>query len=87
MYEACVVEKDFDKGRQIMSAMMPLMNALDGGKFVQSIKFGCELNGLRVGDVRAPLRPLNSDDKRSLQTVITHVKRTVAHVKSEASHA
>jgi len=86
MYEACVLEKNFDKGRQIMSAMMPLMNALDGGKFVQCIKFGCELNGLKVGDVRAPLRPLNADDKRSLQTVITNVKRTVAHITSGASH-
>ena len=70
-----------------MSAMMPLMNALDGGKFVQSIKFGCELNGLKVGDVRAPLRPLNSQDKRSLQTVISNVKRTVAHITSGANHA
>lgn len=87
LYEACVVEKDFDKGRQIMSAMMPLMHALDGGKFVQCIKFGCELNGLKVGDVRAPLRPLNANDKRSLQTVITNVKRTVAHLTSGASHA
>ncbi|HXR02509.1 MAG TPA: dihydrodipicolinate synthase family protein, partial [Pseudomonas sp.] len=34
LYEACVLEKNFDKGRQIMLAMMPLMNALDGGKFV-----------------------------------------------------
>lgn len=87
MYEACVVEKNFDKGRQIMSAMMPLMNALDGGKFVQCIKFGCELNGLKVGNVRAPLRPLNSEDKRSLQTVITGVKRTVAHITSGACNA
>lgn len=87
LYEACVIKKDFDKGRRIMSAMMPLMNALDGGKFVQCIKFGCELNGLNVGDVRAPLRPLNSEDKRSLQSVITTVKRTVAYVTSGANNA
>lgn len=84
LYEACVIEKNFDKGRQIMSAMMPLMNTLDGGKFVQCIKFGCELNGLNVGDVRAPLRPLNADDKRSLHNVISTVKRTVAHITSGA---
>lgn len=86
LYEACVLEKDFDKGRQIMAALMPLMNFLDGGKFVQSIKFGCELNGLKVGDVRAPLCPLNEDDKRSLQAVIATAKRTVAHITS-GSHA
>ena len=49
LYEACVVEKNFDKGRRIMTAMMPLMNFLDGGKFVQSIKYGCELAGLKAG--------------------------------------
>jgi len=44
--EACVVDKDFDKGRAMMMAMLPLMDFLEGGKFVQSIKYGCELAGL-----------------------------------------
>ena len=57
LYEACVIEKNFDKGRRIMSAMLPLMDFLEGGKFVQSIKFGCQLAGLRSGGVRAPLQP------------------------------
>ena len=42
----------------IMTAMLPLMNFLDGGKFVQSIKYGCELDGLKAGSLRAPLRGL-----------------------------
>lgn len=87
LYEACVVEKNFDKGRKIMSAMLPFMNLLDGGKFVQSIKFGCELSGLKVGNVRAPLRPLNSEEKRALQTVVTNLKRTIAQIISGANHA
>lgn len=86
LYEACVVEKDFDKGRCIMSAMLPLMNLLDGGKFVQSIKFGCELQGLPVGQVRAPLRPLDAGEKRTLQTVVVTLKRTVARITAGASH-
>lgn len=86
LYEACVLEKDFDKGRRIMSAMMPLMNALDGGKFVQSIKYGCELAGLKVGDVRLPLQPLDLEEKQSLQTIIANVKRDVARITSGASH-
>lgn len=49
LYEACVVEGDFAKGRKIMSAMMPLMNNLDEGDFVQKIKAGCELEGLTAG--------------------------------------
>lgn len=83
LYEACVVEKDFDKGRAIMKALLPLMAVLEGGgKFVQCIKHGSELAGLRVGNVRPPLRPLNAEEKRSLQTVVTNLKRTIAHITS-----
>lgn len=85
LYEACVREKDFDKGRAIMKALLPLMAVLEGGgKFVQCIKFGCELEGLAVGDARPPLRPLNSEEKRSLETVVKTLKRTVAHITSGA---
>jgi 4-hydroxy-tetrahydrodipicolinate synthase len=86
LYEACVIEKNFDKGRQIMSAMMPLMNALDGGKFVQSIKYGCEVTGLKVGNVRLPLQPLEAEEKQSLASVIAELKRNVANITSGASH-
>ncbi len=83
LYEACVLEKDFDKGRAIMKALLPLMAVLEGGgKFVQCIKFGCEIIGLRVGDVRPPLRPLKTEEKRSLETVVTNLKRTIAHITS-----
>lgn len=83
LYEACVVEKDFDKGRAIMKALLPLMAVLEGGgKFVQCIKFGCELEGLKVGDVRPPLRPMDNEEKRSLQTVVANLKRTIAQITS-----
>ncbi|NWC87416.1 dihydrodipicolinate synthase family protein [Pseudomonas reactans] len=80
LYEACVVEKDFDKGRKIMSAFMPLMDFLEGGKFVQAIKAGCAFNGLRTGSVRAPLQPLTESENQALQTVITNLKRDVAQI-------
>ena len=80
LYEACVVEKDFDKGRKIMSAFMPLMDFLEGGKFVQAIKAGCAFNGLRTGSVRAPLQPLTESENQALQTVITNLKRDVSQI-------
>lgn len=80
LYNACVIEKDFDKGRKIMAAMMPLMNFLDGGKFVQSIKYGAELIGLKTGAVRAPLQALAEEEKAQLKAVIEGVKRDVAAV-------
>ncbi|MDL2406591.1 dihydrodipicolinate synthase family protein [Rhizobium calliandrae] len=87
LYEACVLEKNFDKGRAIMSAMLPLMDFLETGKFVQSIKHGCEIIGLKAGPVRAPLRGLNSDEKRTLQTVVATLKRTVAQITAGANYA
>ncbi|TFY86682.1 dihydrodipicolinate synthase family protein [Pseudomonas kairouanensis] len=80
LYEACVIEKDFDKGRKIMAAFMPLMDYLEGGKFVQAIKAGCAFNGLRTGSVRAPLQPLTESENQALQTVITNLKRDVAQI-------
>jgi len=81
LYEACVQERNFDKGRRIMSAMLPLMDFLeDAGKFVQSIKYGCELASLPSGGVRAPLQPLEENDKARLKTIIEQVKAEVAAV-------
>jgi 4-hydroxy-tetrahydrodipicolinate synthase len=80
LYQACAVENDFNKGRRIMSAMLPLMDFLEEGKFVQSIKHGCEIIGLRSGGVRAPLKGLNDEDKQRLQTIVTELKREVAAV-------
>lgn len=87
LYEACVIEKDFDKGRAIMTAMLPLMDFLEGGKFVQSIKYGCDLIGVEAGRTRAPLRSLSSDEKRTLQSIVKTLKLTVAKIKSGADHA
>ena len=78
LYEACVIEKDFDKGRRIMSAMLPLMDFLEGGKFVQSIKQGCEIAGLRAGGVRAPLKGLDESEREALKAVVATLKREVA---------
>ena len=81
MYEACVVEKNFDKGREIMSAMIPLMQILEqGGKFVQCVKYGCKLKGIPTGEVRKPLRKLRKEKDliRSLTEVIGRVETNVA---------
>lgn len=80
LYEACAVEKDFDKGRRIMSAMLPLMDFLEGGKFVQSIKHGCALVGLRPGGVRAPLQGLDEGEQQAMQAVVAQLKSEVAAI-------
>ncbi|MDV4145207.1 dihydrodipicolinate synthase family protein [Shimia sp. FJ5] len=83
LWNACRVEGDFDKGRRIMSAMMPLMRVLEqGGKFIQCVKHGCEMMGNYAGPPRPPLRPLNKDDKRQLEQVVRVLKRTVAGIEA-----
>ena len=48
---------DFDKGKRLMSAFMPLMQALEqGGKFLQCVKLGCEQQGRPGGKVRLPFK-------------------------------
>lgn len=84
LYEACVVEKNFDKGRRIMSALLPLMDFLEGGKFVQSIKFGCEVSGLRSGGVRAPLQGLEDGEKQALRAIIAALKAEIAAITEGA---
>jgi 4-hydroxy-tetrahydrodipicolinate synthase len=84
LYNACVVEGDFAKGRRIMSAMMPLMRVLEqGGKFIQTIKHGVTMNGIDASVVRRPLKALNKDDKRELEQVVRVLKRTIADIQAE----
>ncbi len=85
LYNACVVENDFLKGRRIMSAMMPLMRVLEqGGKFIQSVKYGVTLDGRVGGEVRKPLRGLNKDEKQAMAQVIKTLKTTINGIVAEA---
>ena len=82
LYQACAVEGDFNKGRRIMSAMMPLMRVLEqGGKFIQCVKHGLTLRDLPAGPPRKPLQPLNKDDKSSLEQVIRVMNTTFADIQ------
>lgn len=82
LWKACVVDNNFIKGRRIMTAMLPLMQALEqGGKFVQSIKYGVSRQGIPAGPPRAPLRPLNKDDKRILDQVIDTMNTTIDRIE------
>lgn len=84
LYETCALNGDFVRGRRIMSAMMPLMRVLEqGGKFIQCVKHGTEVAGLRTGGMRPPLKGLNKDDKRQLEQVIRVLKTTIADIKAE----
>ena len=84
LYRACVVEGNFAKGRRIMAALMPLMRMLEqGGKFIQCIKYGVTLNGIKTGPMRPPLTGLNEAEHRALEDVIRDLKTTIAATEAE----
>ena len=86
LHQACAIDGDFDKGRQIMSAMMPLMSVLEqGGKFVQCIKHGMSLRHLPAGPPRKPLQPLDKEDEKALEQVVEVMNATFESIK-EGNH-
>lgn len=81
LYKTCVLDNDFNKGRQVMKAMLPLMGVLEqGGKFIQCIKHGLSVRGLPAGLPRKPLTGLNKDEKRELEQVIRVMDTTIAQL-------
>ncbi|HCV21795.1 MAG TPA: dihydrodipicolinate synthase family protein [Gammaproteobacteria bacterium] len=71
LYQACVVNQDFEQGRKIMAAMLPLLAILEqGGKFGQCIKYASALRGLPAGPPRNPLAPLTEQEQHDLAQVI-----------------
>lgn len=54
---------DHGRAKTIMQAIWPAMNVLESGKFVQKLKYGCELQGNSVGECRMPFGPLTDAEK------------------------
>lgn len=71
-------QSDFEKGRRLMSAFMPLMQALEqGGKFIQCVKLGCEQQGRPGGKVRLPLLPIEESLKKEIISVIDNTRSSL----------
>ena len=54
---------DLVKAKAQMATLYTAMNILESGKFVQKLKYGCELQGVPVGECRMPLGALTSQEK------------------------
>lgn len=61
---------DLNKAREQMKTLYRAMNILESGKFVQKIKYGCELQGLPVGQCRAPLGELTAAEKAEFRAAM-----------------
>ncbi|MBT3706691.1 MAG: dihydrodipicolinate synthase family protein [Proteobacteria bacterium] len=83
LYEACVVNQDFELGRKIMAAMLPLMSLLEqGGKFGQCIKHATALRGMPAGPPRSPLAPLDDSEKLALAKVIETMDAEITAIQA-----
>lgn len=60
---------DLATAQNVMKAMYPVMTNLEAGKFVQKVKYGCELLGLQCGETRRPLMGLTAAEKAEFETV------------------
>ncbi len=56
---------DLAKAKAQMATLYTAMNILESGKFVQKLKYGCELQGTPVGECRMPLGPLTDEEKQA----------------------
>ena len=80
-YETCVVEGNFVLGRKIMSAFLPLMYCLErGGKFLQSVKYACEIMNRPGGPVRPPMLPMEKELKREVFQIVNTANRTLTNL-------
>ncbi len=54
---------DLARAKAQMATLYTAMNILESGKFVQKLKYGCELQGVPVGECRMPLGALTPEEK------------------------
>ena len=64
---------DLVKAKRQMATLYRAMNSLESGKFVQKIKYGCELQGSPVGVSRQPLLPLSDAEKSDFQKAMAPI--------------
>lgn len=76
MAAACVdLDRTFKRGellaaREKMATLFGAMSSLESGKFVQKVKYGCELMGVPVGTARAPLLALSGEEKAAFEAAM-----------------
>ena len=64
---------DWLAARDKMQVIYGAMSSLESGKFVQKVKYGCELAGTPVGIGRQPLLALTDEEKASFRKAMEPV--------------
>ncbi|MNP75451.1 dihydrodipicolinate synthase [compost metagenome] len=66
---------DLAGAQQVVRSLFPVMASMESGKFVQKVKYGCELAGFSVGEARLPLQPLTAEEKADFRKVFEASQR------------
>jgi 4-hydroxy-tetrahydrodipicolinate synthase len=75
---------DFERGKRIMAAFSPLMHALEqGGKFIQSVKYASQMQGIPAGNVRPPMLPLDAELENELRQIVNNTRSRVNAILDE----
>ncbi|MBO3278108.1 4-hydroxy-tetrahydrodipicolinate synthase [Pseudomonas schmalbachii] len=61
--------------QEVVKSLFPVMASMESGKFVQKVKYGCELAGFSAGNARAPLLPLTDEEKAEFRKVFEASQR------------
>ncbi|MDR5823318.1 dihydrodipicolinate synthase family protein [Caballeronia sp. LZ043] len=76
LLETCVKQGDFNAGRKLMTQLLPVLELLErSGKFIQYVRYGCELAGTRVGHARAPLGTLDDEERNAFAKLVQPLLR------------
>jgi 4-hydroxy-tetrahydrodipicolinate synthase len=76
LFDACVKRGDFETGRKLMAQLLPVLELLErSGKFIQYVRYGCELAGMPVGVARAPLGTLTEEERSAFASLVQPMLR------------
>ena len=83
-YNTCTRDKDFNKARRMMNALLPLSMLIEGGgKFAQSVKYAATTQGLPAGPVRPPMDEMSEEFKSDLQQVLSTAQTELHTIMSQ----
>lgn len=66
---------DIAGAQDVMRSLFPVMATMEAGKFIQKVKYGCELAGFNAGNARMPLLPLTEEEKTAFRKVFEASQR------------
>lgn len=76
LFDTCIKHGDFATGRKLMAQLLPVLELLErSGKFIQYVRYGCELADKPVGVAREPLGTLTDAERQAFAEIVKPLLR------------